>query len=89
MGELGSDAAIGAVDIVLKCDDPSRIPQAITIAQRSCVIVWKNIVFALGIQKVISGHGCIRNNQHVGSRICQCRCRFTYNIERDKDFEMT
>lgn len=50
MGALGSDAAIDAADIVLMSDDPSKIPQAITIARRTRVIVWQNIVFALFIK---------------------------------------
>jgi Cd2+/Zn2+-exporting ATPase len=57
MGVLGSDAAIDAADIVLMSDDPVRIPQAITIARRTRVIVWQNIVFALAIKGLFLGMG--------------------------------
>jgi len=50
MGALGSDAAIDAADIVLMSDDPSKIPLAVSISKRTRVIVWQNIVFALGVK---------------------------------------
>lgn len=50
MGALGSDAAIDAADIVLMSDDPSKIPLAVSIARKTKVIVWQNIVFALGVK---------------------------------------
>jgi len=50
MGALGSDAAIDAADIVLMSDDPSKIPIAVAIARRTKVIVWQNIVLALGVK---------------------------------------
>jgi Cd2+/Zn2+-exporting ATPase len=57
MGALGSDAAIDAADIVLMSDDPIRIPQAITVARRTRVIVWQNIIFALAVKGVFLGLG--------------------------------
>ncbi|NLG53267.1 MAG: cadmium-translocating P-type ATPase [Clostridiales bacterium] len=53
MGALGSDAAIEAADVVLMSDEPSKLPLAIKIARKTRVIVWQNIVFALGIKAVI------------------------------------
>ena len=50
MGALGSDAAIDAADIVLMSDEPSRIPVAVNVAQKTRRIVWQNIIFALGIK---------------------------------------
>ncbi|MBA3010068.1 MAG: cadmium-translocating P-type ATPase [Proteobacteria bacterium] len=50
MGALGSDAAIDAADIVLMSDDPSKIPLAVSIARKTKVVVWQNIVFALGVK---------------------------------------
>ncbi len=50
MGALGSDAAIEAADVVLMEDDPRGIATAIRIARRTRVIVWQNIIFALGIK---------------------------------------
>lgn len=50
MGGLGSDAAIEAADVVIMNDEPSKIAVAINIAKRTKMIVWENIVFALGIK---------------------------------------
>ena len=50
MGAMGSDAAIEAADIVLMDDKPSKIASAIRIARKTMRIVWKNIVFALGVK---------------------------------------
>lgn len=48
MGGLGSDAAIEAADIVLMTDEPSKLVEAIKVAQKTKRIVWQNIAFALG-----------------------------------------
>jgi Cd2+/Zn2+-exporting ATPase len=53
MGNLGSDAAIEAADIVLMTDEPSKIVSAIKIARRTNKIVWQNIVFALEVKIVV------------------------------------
>ncbi len=50
MGALGSDAAIEAADVVLMDDDPRRIALAIRIARKCLLIVYQNIVFALGVK---------------------------------------
>lgn len=52
MGGLGSDAAIEAADVVIMTDEPSKIVSAIKIAKRTRIIVYQNIVFALGIKAV-------------------------------------
>ncbi|WP_027826902.1 heavy metal translocating P-type ATPase [Ligilactobacillus saerimneri] len=48
MGGLGSDAAIGAADVVLMHDDPSSLVKVVNIARKTKRIVWENIIFALG-----------------------------------------
>jgi Cd2+/Zn2+-exporting ATPase len=53
MGALGSDAAIEAADVVLMTDEPSKAAEAVRIARRTRVIVWQNIIFALGVKGVI------------------------------------
>lgn len=53
MGGLGSDAAIEAADIVIMTDEPSKLPTAIRIAQKTMSIVRQNIVFALGIKVLV------------------------------------
>jgi Cd2+/Zn2+-exporting ATPase len=50
MGGLGSDAAIETADVVLMTDAPSKVSQAIAIAQKTRQIVWQNIGLALGIK---------------------------------------
>lgn len=50
MGNLGSDAAIEAADVVLMNDEPVLLEKAILIARRTRSIVWQNIVFALGVK---------------------------------------
>ena len=53
MGGLGSDAAIEAADVVLMTDEPSKLISAIKIAKRTRMIVWQNIIFALGVKVVV------------------------------------
>lgn len=50
MGAMGSDAAIGAADIVLMDDDPMKISKAIKISRKCIGIVYQNIAFALGVK---------------------------------------
>lgn len=50
MGGLGSDAAIEAADIVLMTDEPVKLYTALKIAKRTKLIVWENIIFALGVK---------------------------------------
>ena len=50
MGNLGSDAAIEASDIVLMNDDINKIITAIKIAKMTNIIVIANVVFALSIK---------------------------------------
>lgn len=52
MGDLGSDAAIEAADVVLMDDDPLKIAKAIKIARKCMGIVYQNIYFALGIKGI-------------------------------------
>lgn len=50
MGALGSDAAIEAADVVLMDDDPLKIAKAINISRKCVIIVYENIIFAIGIK---------------------------------------
>jgi len=52
MGDLGSDAAIEAADVVLMDDRLDRLPEALAISRFTRKIVVQNIVFALGIKAV-------------------------------------
>ncbi len=52
MGALGSDAAIEAADVVLMDDDPLKISKAINISRKCVIIVYENIVFAIGIKLI-------------------------------------
>lgn len=53
MGALGSDAAIEAADVVLMDDRPSRVAEAIAIAQRVLTIARQNVIFAIGIKVAV------------------------------------
>ena len=50
MGAIGSDAAIEAADVVLMDDDPMKISKAIAIARKCLLIVYENIIFAIGVK---------------------------------------
>ncbi|MCM1227826.1 MAG: cadmium-translocating P-type ATPase [Clostridium sp.] len=53
MGNIGSDAAIEAADIVLMDDKPSKISKAVEISRKTLGIVHQNIVFALGVKLIV------------------------------------
>jgi len=53
MGGVGSDAAIEAADVVIMTDEISKVAIALKIAQKTHVIVWQNIIFALGVKGAI------------------------------------
>ncbi len=53
MGALGSAAAIEAADVVLMTDALGKLPDAIRIARRTRMIVWQNIVLALGVKGLV------------------------------------
>ena len=52
MGGLGSDAAIEAADVVIMEDQPSKLVDAIHIAQYTKKIIWQNIGVVLGVKLV-------------------------------------
>lgn len=53
MGNIGSDAAIEASDIVLMNDDLKSIIKLKKLAKKTNNIVWQNIIFALGIKFIV------------------------------------
>ncbi|WP_352419734.1 heavy metal translocating P-type ATPase [Proteiniborus sp.] len=57
MGGLGSDAAIEAADVVLMTDEPLKLSQAISIAQKTKKIVIQNIILALGVKGIVLALG--------------------------------
>ena len=52
MGGLGSDAAIETADVVLMTDSPLKLAESISIARKTRLIVWQNIVLAFSIKAV-------------------------------------
>jgi len=59
MGDIGSDAAIEAADVVFMRDDLKRIKVARNISNYTNRIVWQNIFFALGVKAIIMGLGAL------------------------------
>ncbi|SEQ61952.1 Cd2+/Zn2+-exporting ATPase [Treponema bryantii] len=53
MGNMGSDAAIEAADIIIMEDKPSKIVDGIKISRRTLRIVYENLYGALGIKGAI------------------------------------
>ncbi len=53
MGDMGSDAAIEAADVVIMNDSLGSIELALKVAAKTRTIVTQNIVFALGIKTLI------------------------------------
>ena len=53
MGNMGSDAAIKAADIVLVDDDTSKVAEAVRISKKTQTIVLENIVLSLAIKFAI------------------------------------
>ncbi len=47
MGNIGSDAAVEAADVVIIDDSPSKVPMAIRVGRRTQGIVKQNIVLGL------------------------------------------
>lgn len=53
MGNIGSDAAIEASDIVLMHDDLKCIPKAKKIAKKTIKIVKQNIIFTISVKLIV------------------------------------
>ncbi len=53
MGQIGSDAAIEASDVVVLNDNLNALPNMLNIAKRTKVIVIENIVFTIGVKIII------------------------------------
>ena len=55
MGNVGSDAAIEAADLVIVDDSPAKVADAISISKKTQAIVWQNILFSLAVKFAILG----------------------------------
>lgn len=53
MGGMGSPASIEVADVVIMNDNLSCIVQSLKLAHKTHMIVWQNIILALGIKGVI------------------------------------
>lgn len=53
MGNLGSDSAIEASDVVIMTDEPRKIISAIKLAHKTMRIVKENIIFAISVKITI------------------------------------
>jgi Cd2+/Zn2+-exporting ATPase len=59
MGGLGSDMAIETADVVIQTDQPSRVPDAVTLGRRTRRIVTQNIAFAIAVKVLVMILGVI------------------------------
>jgi len=50
MGDIGSDVAIEAADIVLMSDDLGRLPWLIKHSRNTLAIIKTNLYFAIGLK---------------------------------------
>lgn len=57
MGELGSDAAIEASDIVIMTDEPAKLAEGIRASRKTLRIVSQNIGLALGVKCAVLALG--------------------------------
>ena len=53
MGNIGSDSAINASDIVIINDDLSKIPLAMDISKYTKMIIKQNLIFAISVKLII------------------------------------
>ena len=53
MGNMGSDVAIEASDVVLMTDEPTKLIDSIKIAKKTRKLVLENIIFTLGIKVAV------------------------------------
>src|SRR5262249_20570481 len=52
MGRAGTDTAKEAADVLIMNDDLRRVPETIRLSRKTYVVLWQNIVLALGIKAV-------------------------------------
>jgi Cd2+/Zn2+-exporting ATPase len=50
MGGVGAEAAIEAADAVILNDSPASVPRLFRIARKVRVLIWQNILLALGVK---------------------------------------
>ncbi|MEG1051076.1 MAG: cation-transporting P-type ATPase, partial [Janthinobacterium sp.] len=55
MGAAGSDTAIETADVALMDDELGKLPEFISLSQRTRSILVQNISFAIGIKAVFFG----------------------------------
>lgn len=81
MGNLGSDSAIEAADVVIMTDEPSKICNAIKLSKKTMRIVKENIVFAIVVKVLVLILTATRTIYNVGSCICRCWSFYFGNIK--------
>lgn len=53
MGQIGSDAAVEASDVVILNDDLNALPSTLLIAKKTRILVKENIIFTIGIKVIV------------------------------------
>lgn len=52
MGAAGTDTAIETADVALMQDDLRKLPEFIGLSRKTSIILWQNIVFAIGVKVI-------------------------------------
>lgn len=59
MGNIGSDTAVEAADVVLMTDEPTKVGQAISLGRRTHRVVLQNVIMALSIKLAVLALGLL------------------------------
>lgn len=59
MGNIGSDTAVEAADVVLMTDEPTKVGQAISLGRRTHRVVMQNVIMALSIKLAVLALGLL------------------------------
>ena len=57
MGGVGAEAAVEAADAVILNDSPAQVARLFRIGDKTRIVVWQNIILALGVKLFFMGMG--------------------------------
>ena len=70
MGAAGTDTALEAAYMVVMNDDLRRIAELISLSRSTQIVLWQNIVLALGIKALFLVLAVFGTAIHVDGRVC-------------------